>query len=60
MMTPFSYEGLLDLFFGIKFNKIEIPGYLMDSQKTLDTFLLYNPRDRHYKNIAPLYIREVP
>lgn len=22
MLTPFSYEGLLDLFFGIKFNKI--------------------------------------
>jgi hypothetical protein len=22
MVTPFSYEGLLDLFFGIKFNKV--------------------------------------
>lgn len=32
----------------------------MDSTKTLDTFLLYNPKDKHYKNIAPMYIKDVP
>lgn len=57
MVTPFSYEGLLDLFFGIKFNKVQIPGFLMDSQNPLETFLLNNPKDPHYKKIAPMYIR---
>lgn len=60
MMTAFSYEGLLDLFFGIKFNQIEIPGHLMDSNKKLDTFLLYNPRDTHYPVISKMKIKDVP
>jgi hypothetical protein len=60
MLTPFTYEGLLDLFFGIKLNQIEIPGNLMDSKKPLDTFLLCNPKDKHYKKIAPMYIKDVP
>jgi len=60
MLTPFSYEGLLDLFFGINLNQIEIPGSLMDSTKPIDTFLLCNPKDKHYKTIAPMYIRDVP
>jgi hypothetical protein len=42
MMTSFTYEGLLDLFFGINWNKIEIPGNLMDSAKPLDYYILYN------------------
>lgn len=32
----------------------------MDSKNVLQTFLLYNAKDPHYKNIAPMYIREVP
>jgi hypothetical protein len=59
MLTAFTYEGLLDLFFGIHLNQIEIPGHLMDSKKPVDTFPLYSPKDKHYKQIAPMYIKDV-
>jgi hypothetical protein len=32
----------------------------MDSSKPLDTFLLYNEKDKHYKKIAPMYVKDVP
>jgi hypothetical protein len=42
MMTPFTYEGLLDLFFGINLNKIEIPGELLEKKNDLEKFVLYS------------------
>ena len=56
MLTGISYESILDMFFGINFNQIEIPGLLMESQHQVDTFLLYNPKDKHYKKIATMQI----
>lgn len=60
MMTPFTYEGLLDLFFGINLNKIEIPGELLEKKNDLEKFVLYSQMDQHYKKIALMYIKDVP
>ena len=60
MLTPFSYEGLLDVLFGINMHLIDIPGSLMESQKPVDTFLLNNELDKSYELISKMPIREVP
>ena len=57
MLTPFTYEGLLDLLFGINMHLIEIPGNLIESKKNVETFLLNNPLDRSYEKIASMPIR---
>jgi hypothetical protein len=59
MLTPFTYEGLLDVLFGINLNQVEVPGNLMESQNSVDTFLLNNPLDKQYQKIASMNIHEI-
>ncbi len=60
LLTGLSYECLLDFFFGINMNRIDIPGVLFGSDKKIETFLLNNRKDPVYEEISFMNINDVP
>lgn len=48
-LTGLSYECLLDFFFKINMNRIDVPGQIIGSNKKLQTFLLNNKKDPAYE-----------
>lgn len=49
LLTGLSYEALLDFFFGINMNRIDVPGVLFGNDKKTETFLLNNKKDPVYE-----------
>ena len=59
LQTGYSYEALLDHFYGINSNKIMVPGNLLGKDSTrLEEYLLHNVNDPIYQEIAYLSIEE--
>lgn len=52
LLTGLSYECLLDFFFGINMNRIDVPGKLFGNEKKVETFLLNNKKDPVYEEIS--------
>lgn len=58
MLTPFTYEGMLDNFYNINKNQILIPGDTVDpnASKLQTIYLLNNPLDEIYHDLTFLSI----
>jgi hypothetical protein len=58
MLTPFTYEGMLDNFYDIHLNQILIPGNTVDpnASKLVTRYLLYNPLDEIYPDLTSMSI----
>ena len=54
MLTPFSYEGMLDNFYSINFNQIFLPNDVLDpsADSNLTPYQLYNSLDETYSTIT--------
>ena len=51
LLSGLSYECLLDFFFGINMNRIDVPGKLFgNKEKKVETFLLNNKKDIVYEH----------
>lgn len=57
MLTPYTYEGLLDLFYPLELNQITVPGQLINEKENEPTpYLIVNPLDETYPQVRGMYI----
>lgn len=57
MLTPFSYEGLLDTVYPLELNQVTVPGELINQKPgELLPYQMCNPHDETYPQIRSMYI----
>jgi len=57
MLTPFSYEGLLDSVYPIELNQITVPGELINEKPGEHVpYQILNPSDETYPQIRGMYV----